>query len=107
MSLVVTGDTGSRPNAVRSTGSPLNQQHDSTATVRPIAGYAGHTTARASGWRVRHAASAPATCPGTDPRIVESIFRNTRSAPALISAVTRVRGEFFGGLVLKARANQL
>ena len=85
MSLVLTGVTGSPPNGVRSTRSPFTRRRPDS-TVRPIKGYAGHTKARASGCMVRQAESAPAIWPGTDPRIVESIFRKTRSMPALISA---------------------
>ena len=75
---------------------------DWTSTVRPIRGYAGQTTARASGCRVRHAASAPAIWPGTDPRIVESIFRKMRSMPEIDQGRNRVGGQFLSSLVAQS-----
>ena len=86
---------------------PVERATDSTRRSVPSRGYAGHTTARASGWRVRHAASAPATCPCTDPRIVESIFRNTRSTPALIKRVHRIGGDVFRRRRCRARDSRL
>ena len=98
MSLVLTGVTGSLPNGVRSTGSPFTRRRPDS-TVRPIKGYAGHTKARASGCKVRQAESAPAIWPGTDPRIVESIFRKIAIDTCIHQRCQRSGGEFFRGFV--------
>ena len=49
-------------------------------TVRPSSGNAGQITAVGRPPAV-HADNAPRTCPAIEPRIVESIFMNSRSTP--------------------------
>ena len=68
------GVTGSVPAAVWATGMPSTSTEPPT-TVRRWAGKAGQTTAVASGWSCRQACSAPVSCPGIEPRTVESILR--------------------------------
>ena len=68
-------------------------------TDRPSSGKAGQSARIAPGYLPAHVASAPRSCPATEPRIVESTLMNSRSHPRATSLPPRTRAG--GGLVVR------